>query len=141
MEFRTRGGIRPRTGGFSLVELMVAITVLLVAVLGTFVAQIASHDLLRQSRETNLASADLAAAMEELLVLPADQIPLAGRFPPGQPIAAFEGLHLANERIVPAYPGFTGPTPPDPLAIVLTLTFDDAKGRRRELRLASMKTR
>ncbi|MBK7876034.1 MAG: hypothetical protein IPJ77_09820 [Planctomycetes bacterium] len=120
---------------------MIAITVLLVAVLGTFVAQLASHSLLRQSRETNLATADLAAAMEQMLVLPADQIPLAGRFPPGQPIAAFDGLHLANERIVPTYPGFTGPTPPDPLPIVLTLTFDDSKGRQRVLRLASMKTR
>lgn len=130
-----------RRGGFSLVELMVAMTVLLVAVLGTLVAQLSSHTLLRQARETNVASADLAAAMESLLVLPADQIPLAGRFPPNVPMAAFEDKSFASQSIVPTYPGFAGGTPPDPLPIVLTMTFDDFQGRRRSLRLVSMKTR
>jgi prepilin-type N-terminal cleavage/methylation domain-containing protein len=134
---------RTRTSGLSLIELMIALTVLLVAVLGTVVTQLGSSALVVQSRETNRASADLTAAMEALLILPPDQIPTPGRYPPGQSIAAFDDLHLANERIVPSYPGWAGGTAdvPDPLPIVLTLTFQDFKGRQRQMRLASMKTR
>ena len=136
-------GARRRRGGFTLVELMIAITVILVAVVSTFTAQISSHNLIRVSRETNTAIADLQAAMERVLLRPADQIPLAGaaNFPPGASIAAFDDLHLDNERIVPAYPDFAGGDVPDPLQIVLTLTWDDYRGRPRSIRLASMKTR
>lgn len=134
---------RNRKRGFTLMELMIAITILLVAVLSTFVSQLSSHNLIRTSRETNSAIADLQAAMERVLLRPADQIPLAGaaNYPPGQPIAMFDGLHLSGETIVPSYPGFAGGAVPDPLPIVLTLAWNDFKGRPRTMRLASMKTR
>jgi prepilin-type N-terminal cleavage/methylation domain-containing protein len=133
---------RGQAPGFTLVELMIAITVLLVAVLATFVSQLRARDLIRTARDTEVATGDLEAAMERVLVFPPDQLPgPAGRFPDGQPIAAFEGLHLANESIVVTYPGFAGGEVPDPLSIVLTLTFDDFSGRPRVMRLASMKTR
>lgn len=142
--FGRRRPVRGRRGraAFTLVELMIAITVLLVAVLATFVSQLTSRDLLRTARETEVAVGDLEAAMERVLVFPPDQLPgPTGRFPDGQPIAAFDGLHLPNESIVVTYPGYAGGAVPDPLSIVLTLTFDDFKGRQRVLRLASMKTR
>jgi prepilin-type N-terminal cleavage/methylation domain-containing protein len=133
---------RRRAGGFTLVELMIAITVLLVAVLGTFVSQLSSRDLIRTARETEVAMGDLEAAMERVLVFPPDQLPgPTGRFPDGSAIAEFEDLHLTNESIVVDYPGYAGGAVPDPLSIVLTLTFNDFKGRQRVLRLASMKTR
>ena len=137
----TAGGRRGR-GGFTLVELMIAIGILLVAVLTTFVTQLASHNLLLTARDTNVAMGDLEAAMEQVLVFQPDQLPApTGLFPHGQPIPAFEGLHLANERVVVTYPGYAGAAVPDPLQIVVTLTFNDHKGRQRMLRLASMKTR
>ena len=137
-----RPGGRRASGGFTLVELMIAITVMMVAVLATFVTQLSSHNLMRTARDTNVAMGDLQAAIEQVLVFPCNQLPQpTGRFPNGQAIAAFDGLHLANERIVVTYPGYAGGAIPDPLQIVLTLTFNDHAGRQRVLRLASMKTR
>ncbi|MFN0242116.1 MAG: prepilin-type N-terminal cleavage/methylation domain-containing protein [Planctomycetota bacterium] len=129
--------------GFTLVEMMIAITVLAVAVLSTFITQISSHNLMRTSRETNVAMADAEAAMDRLLLLPVDEIPVAGSlFAAGQPVAAFTNLHLDNETIVPTYPGFAGVGAiPDPLQIVLTVTWNDYAGRQRIIRLSSMKTR
>jgi hypothetical protein len=125
-----------------MVELMIAATVLLVAVLATFVTQISSSNLIHVSRDTTTGMADLQAAMEEVLLLPMDSIPVTpGPYPPNVPIAAFTNLHLRNESIVPTYPGYTGGTIPDPLQIVLTLKFNDYKGRLRKMTLASMKTR
>lgn len=128
--------------GFTLVELMIAITILTIAVMATFVTQLGANNLMRQSRQTNTAMADLEAAMEEILILPCDQIPLAGGgYPPAVAIGAFTNLHLSGETIVPTYPGYAGVTVPDPLQVVLTCTFNDPKGRQRIIRLASMKTR
>lgn len=138
--FRRAGRTRR---GFTLVEMMIAITVLAVAVLSTFITQISSHNLMRTSRETNVAMADAEAAMDRLLLLPVDEIPVAGSlFAAGQPVAAFTNLHLDNETIVPTYPGYAGVGPiPDPLQIVLTVTWNDYAGRQRIIRLSSMKTR
>jgi prepilin-type N-terminal cleavage/methylation domain-containing protein len=143
MGFRVARHASRRTGGFTLLELMIAVSVILVAVVSTFAAQISSHNLILTSRETNTAVADLQAAMERVLLRPADQIPLAGaaNFPPGTPIAAFNDLHLANQRVVPTYPDFAGGAVPDPLEIVLTMSWNDHKGRPRTMRLASVKTR
>jgi len=136
------GATRARSGGFTLVEVMIATTVLMVAVLTTFVTAISSHDLVRGARDTNTGIADLQAAMEEVLLRSVDEIPVAGSpFAPNAPIAAFTNLHLRNETIVASYPGYAGGAIPDPLPIVLTLSFRDGKGRPRTLKLASMKTR
>lgn len=139
-----RGG-RPRyrrgNAGFTLVELMIAIGVLMIAVLGAFRTQIAAHNLLASASETNTAMADLQAAMEEIMLLPIDAIPVTGAYPPGVAIADFNGLHLAAESIVPSYPGFAGGDVPDPLEVQLTITWNDYAGRARRLTLASMKTR
>ncbi|MBL8860718.1 MAG: prepilin-type N-terminal cleavage/methylation domain-containing protein [Planctomycetes bacterium] len=129
-------------GGFTLVELMIAITVLLVAVLGTFSSQLRARELIQTTRETAIATADLRAAMERILLRPIDQLPIAGSaFADDQPIAQFEGLHLTDQRIVADYPGYTGGAVPDPLPIVLTMTWTDPRGRPRTETLRSMKTR
>jgi hypothetical protein len=125
-----------------MVELMIASTVLMVAVLATFVTQISSNNLIRVAHETNTGMADLQAAMESVLLRPVDTIPIpTSPFKPNTPIAAYTNLHLPSETIIPTYPGYAGGTVPDPLQIVLTLTFKDHKGRQRTMRLASMKTR
>jgi prepilin-type N-terminal cleavage/methylation domain-containing protein len=133
---------RSARAGFSLVEVMIAVTVLLVAVLGTFVAQLSSHNLLRTSRDANRAMADLESAMEQVILLQPDQIPVPGSpFAANQPIAAFTNLHFRTETIVPTYPGYTPGNVPDPLSIILTCTYVDQLGRQRKLTLSSMKTR
>jgi type II secretory pathway pseudopilin PulG len=132
-----------RSAGFSMLELMIGIGVLLVAVLGALGSQLVSNDLLHNTRETDAATTDLQAAMEQVLLRAPAQIPIAGSpFQSGQPIAAFERLHLKDERIIATYPGYTVGLPvPDPLQIVLNATWTDFRGRPRSMRIACLKTR
>jgi prepilin-type N-terminal cleavage/methylation domain-containing protein len=132
------GSGRPKTG-FTVLELMVAISVLLVATLTALSSQVTSMNLMNTSRETNTAISDLQAAMEQLLLVPALELPEHEDFGHERIITAFDDLHLAGERIVVTYPGYDGATVPDPLPIVLTLNWNDYAGRPRDLSLRSMK--
>jgi len=129
--------------GVTLVELMIAISVLLITVAGAVSSEIASQRLLVTSTETSTAMTDLQACMEKLQLMAIEDIPIVGsEFEADQPVEAFEGLHLADQRIVASYPGYVvGQAVPDPLEIVLTLTWSDPQRRGRSLQLASMKTR
>ncbi len=142
MAVRSKSGGRSG-GGFTLLELMIAVGVILVAVLGTFGAQFTSHQLVRTARETETASLDLQAAMEQVMMVSPDLLPIpGGRFPAGQPIAAFTNRHLRNELLVATYPNYPGgATVPDPLDVVLTLTWQDFRDRPRTMQLACRKTR
>jgi hypothetical protein len=117
--------------------------VLVVAVVSAFASQIAALNLIRTTREQNTAVAELTAAMEEATSLPVDLLPIAGSaFADGQPIAAFEGRILPDERVVVTYPGYVAGAPvPDPLAIVMTLTWTDWAGRAATMRVATLKAR
>lgn len=132
-----------RERGFGLVELMISITVILFGVLAVFSSEISSLGVVKGSRETNTAMAELQAAMEQILTLPHADIPkAAGPYAPDQPIAAFEDRAFNEERIVATYPGYTGTgTVPDPLTITLTISWRDANGGSRTLSLTSAKTK
>lgn len=134
---------RSRSAGFSLYELMIAVGILLVAVLATLQSQITSLNLVHTTHETDTATSDLQAAMEQILLRSPDQIPIVGSpFAAGLPIAAFTNLHLRNERIVPTYPNYPGGLiVPDPLQIQLTLNWNDYRGRPRRMQIASTRTR
>jgi prepilin-type N-terminal cleavage/methylation domain-containing protein len=143
-KLRIQRGIEGRKGaaGFGLIELLVAITVASIVLVGAGVAQSVCFELNRTSQETLTAVSDLDTAMEAIRLLPLQEIPAAeGPYAPGQSIAAFEDLHLENERIVATYPGYDGGGVPDPLEIRLTVTFDDHAGRPRSLSIASLRTR
>jgi len=134
---------RRARAGFTLIELMIAIIVLLVAVMATFTSQLRARELMQTSRETNTAMGDLQSAMERILLRPVDEVPIAGSpFEDDTAIAAFDGLHLPNEQILVDYPGYVlgGPVP-DPLPIVLRLNWTDSRGRPRSMFLRSMTTR
>ena len=143
MAGRAIGRGKRHSAGFTLHELMIAIGVLLVAVLGTFSSHLVSQNLVSTTRETDAATTDLQAAMEQILLRSPDQIPIVGSpFRANQPIVAFNNLHLRNEQLVPSYPGYAGGAAvPDPLQIVLTATWTDFKGRPRSMRIASLRTR
>jgi type II secretory pathway pseudopilin PulG len=129
--------------GFSLYELTIAIGVLMVGILVALQSQVSSTHLVQTTHETDTATSDLQSAMERILLLSPDHIPVAGSaFEAGTPIAAFSDLHLHNERIVPTYPGYGGgAVVPDPLQIQLTLTWNDFQGRQRTMQIACTRTR
>lgn len=139
-------GIRRRRardlGGFSLVETMIGITVVMIAMMASLASQIAASNLQRASRETNQAVMDLKACMDEILVQPPAALPSPGtKYADDSVIAAYSDLHLADELIRVDYPGYVaGGAVPNPLTIALSLTWTDYAGRARELTLSSMKT-
>ena len=136
-----RSSGRTGRGGFSLLETLIAITVLMVAVMSAMSSQVTSMNLMRTNRESNAAMTDLETAMEGLLVLDTLQ-EIVTLNPDGQAIAAFNGLNLPNETIIPTYPGLAGGgAVPDPLEINLNMTWTDWRGRQRSLQLATMKAR
>lgn len=133
---------RRASSGFTLVELAVAMTFMLVAVLGTVSSQVASHKLMETARETNIAMADLQNAMERILLIPREQIPVAGgHYPPGAAIPAFDDLHLAGERIVPTYPNFVPGAPlPDLLFINIEIDWNTFDGHQRSISITCAKS-
>ncbi|MEM7515807.1 MAG: type II secretion system protein [Planctomycetota bacterium] len=127
--------------GFTLVELMFSLTILLVAVVGTAGTQVSTRRLIRTSAESRIAMTDLQAVMEEILLQPLDQIP-TGAFAPGQSIEAWDDRHLREQRIVAEYPDWVaGGDLPDPLEIRLQVTWSAFDGTNRRLSLSSLKTR
>ena len=136
---RGRGG---SVGGFTLIELVLAASLLLIGVMAAFSSQLSSMNLSRASRESNTAMTDIQTAMDEVLLQPIDQIPTAGFYPPNQPIAAYTNLNLNGETVTPSYPNYGGVGPvPDPLEIVLSMTWKDWRGRRMAIQLATVKAR
>jgi hypothetical protein len=127
-----------------MLELMVAIGVMMVAILSAFGSQLTSMNLVTISRETDTAVTDLQACMESILVMETDQIPLqSSPYGDGREISGFD--NLPSETLIATYAGFpTGSDDPrdvpDPLEIVLTLTWNDHKGRARSAALISVKT-
>ena len=125
-----------------MVEVMIAIAILMIAVAGATASQVSFNRLAATSAETSSGMADLQACMERVLLEAPVDLPIAGSlYEAGISIVAFEGLHLNGERIRATYPDYAGGTVPDPLEIILTLSFQDHQGRQRIMRLASMKTR
>jgi prepilin-type N-terminal cleavage/methylation domain-containing protein len=86
-------------GGFSLLELMIAVALLAVGVLSAFYGQVSSLNLLRAARERNTAMSDLEACMETILAEPLADIP--GAFPAGVSVPEFDGLNLDAQQLVP----------------------------------------
>jgi hypothetical protein len=122
-----------------LLEVMIAISVLLIAVMAAMSTQVSSMNLIRASEESNTAVSDLHVAMEELLVTTqVANIPVL--FPAATPIPAFTNLNLGGETVVPTYPGMGAGPVPDPLEVILTLTWNDWRGRPRQARVATMVT-
>ena len=136
-------GNRNSRSGFTLIELMIAGVIMVVAVMTTMATQVRVLDLVKTTRETNLAMADLQAAMEQLMLVQFDNVHVAGSvYADGQAVAAFNGLHLTTEAITCDYPGYVaGATVPSPLTIVLTCTWSDWRGRARTLQLSTARTR
>ena len=131
--------LRTEKGGFSLLELLVAATVMTLAVLGSLSAHAGSQKLARNARDTERAMSDLQAAMEEVLLSPLDEV--TTEFPDGTAMATFDDLHLTDEQVVVSYPNFVGATVPDPLEVVITVTWRGTSAGQRSLTLSTLMTK
>lgn len=142
MQFVDRPELGQRSG-FSLLELMFALSILAVAIGAAFSGQVGSSKLLETSAETRIALQDLRTAMEDILASPTpEDLPLVGSpYQAGQPVQAYEGLHLRDQRLVATYPNYTGGTVPDSLQVRLTMTWLDANGNARLQDLVTVVTR
>jgi hypothetical protein len=119
---------------------MFAMSILTVGVMAAFSSQVGSMELMRSSRETQTASADLRAAMEDLLTRTPEFLVEHPESPylPDQSIEAFEDLHLTGQTIVTRYPNYTvGGVVPPILQIALECTWVDYEGRERDLQLVT----
>ena len=130
-----RGQAAGERSGFTLLELMFALTILSVGVMAAFSGQMNSMSLISSSDETRLAVMDLSAAMETLIARGPDQC--VATYPAGQPLDTYDSLHLIDQAIVPSYPGYAGGPVPDVLQVELVCTWTDFEGRTRSLDLAS----
>jgi prepilin-type N-terminal cleavage/methylation domain-containing protein len=140
---RTRSRASRARSGFTLIELMLAVVILVVAICAAISSQVVAHNLLRTSRETNVAMADLQGALELAILQPPAALPLAGsEFEHGVAIPRFTDLHLRNQRVTATYPGYVvGGAVPDPLQVVMTIRWDDYLQRPRTLALATIRGR
>ncbi len=118
-----------------MIELMFAIGVFMVAIVAAYSSQVTSAGLVKTSRETKVAVAELRTAMEDLLGQPFNDLQVD--FPDGQTIPAYDDRVMNGERIRVAYP-VPGA---DPLEIQLILSWNDYRGRPRTMSLTSMRTR
>ncbi len=129
--------------GFSLIELMMAVVILVVSICAAISSQVIAHNLLRTSRESNTALSDLQGAMELAILQNPAALPLAGsEFESGVAIPRFNNLHLRNQTVTATYPGYVvGAAVPDPLQVVMTIRWNDYLERPRTLSLATMRAR
>ena len=133
-----RGGARlqRRCSGFTMIELLVAITVLLVSLAAAFGSQVASFGVIGSSRDSTLAMAELERCMEEVLTKSSDNIPVD--YPEGDPIPGYGDVRLKQQAIAPRYPDYSGSGAiPDPLDVVLEATWLDDRGRLQRLTLTT----
>ncbi len=145
---RTGGGVghRPKKysqAGVSLVEVMVAIVVLLIASSAAFMSQLTSMRMVNQSRDIAVAMSDLEACMDQIRLTPVDALAVDGSaFEHGESVDQFDDLHLRDQRIVVTYPGYVaGADLPEPLEVLVQATWTPARGGQVTQSLRSVRVR
>jgi prepilin-type N-terminal cleavage/methylation domain-containing protein len=135
---------RTKSGGFTFVEVLVAVTLLVIGFLGVYGSLHASSLLRETANETNVAMFKLQTTMEYLFCLPFDQVPAL--FPDGTAVDVTalmdanpdNNFLLPGEQIVVTYPnGAEG----DPLHFAITITWNSRLGTVRTETIESARAR
>jgi prepilin-type N-terminal cleavage/methylation domain-containing protein len=129
--------VRRSQGGFTILELMFAITVMLIGLAAAFGGQVGTRNVVRQSRETQLALTQLETVAEAIIAEVPDKLPVAGSaYAHGQEVALPTEVGLRDLAVICTYPGYTAGSPvPNPLQVHIEVTWTDFQGRRRDLSL------
>ncbi|QDU67824.1 PulJ/GspJ family protein [Engelhardtia mirabilis] len=135
-------GAKRRRRGFSVLELMLAMTVMTVGLVAAFSGQIGTQQVMRQSRETQLVLTRLETVMEYIHAQKPEDLPTNPVVAHGKTAPLDDDLGLDNLKIITLYDGYVpGVEPPDPLHFKITGAWTDFEGRQRSLTLASVVTR
>src|SRR5204863_7510698 len=93
---------RPRADvGMSLVEIMLALTVLTVVITTLFGSILSSHLLSRVNKDKHRAIMDTTALMEQMELIPIGN--LGAKFQHATDLPEFNGLHVPNQRVQVLY--------------------------------------
>ena len=132
-----------RGDGFTFIEVIVAITVMVLAFMGLYGSMQASALLRETAKETNVASFKLQNSMEYLFSVPFDDIPTI--LPPDTPFdivslmdsVAGNDFRLSNEQIKIQYEDLNV----DPIKFTITITWNSRLGTPRTASLSSARMR
>jgi Tfp pilus assembly protein PilV len=118
---------RPSQAGHSLVEVLIAGTILVTALLASVRNQISSLALLESSRDTEVATELLRAAMDEcFLASNAELADAGGAYAPGVALDLPEALE--GQQLVYTLPGYAGGAVPAFLEVQFQLTWTSSSG-------------
>jgi prepilin-type N-terminal cleavage/methylation domain-containing protein len=90
-----------KDAGMTLVEIMMALTVLTVVMVMLFGAFLSSHMLSRVNKDKHRALMDTTALMEQMAMVPIGN--LGTTFPNATNIPEFNNLHIPNQRVQVVY--------------------------------------
>jgi prepilin-type N-terminal cleavage/methylation domain-containing protein len=128
----------PGCHGFSLVEVLIGATILVIAMLGGFSAHIAADKLTRESAEKEIARGILESAMQRVLHEGAAELASGDSYVPGEAIAVPETTLLEDAQLRLETPGFVlGDPVPTVLTVRLVLAWTADSGIARSLSLTS----
>lgn len=125
-----------RQGGFSLVEVLIASTLLATSVCWSVLLTVRSRELAAHAQETNVAAGILEAEMAELMTF--DRVDLAGDV--YEPNTVLESEEFFTDQVL-LYetPGYEAGEPvPEILELSLTLTWTTHRGDTRTLNLRGL---
>ncbi len=136
---RTRNGAK----GFTFIEVLVGITLIVIGFLGLYASLLASGRLRESSKETNVAIFKLETTMEYLFSVPWDDITTL--LPEGTPVdivaitdsTAGNDFRLNNEQISLHYEDPSA----DPIKFTVTINWNTRFGTPRQASLSSARMR
>lgn len=131
-------GGNPRSG-FTILELMIAIGVMLVGLAAAFSGQISTTSLIQQSRDRQLALGYVEGVAESVATLPTGDLPEHPDYGDGLVVPGTDSSGLPNLEVVCTYPDWdVGKPVPNPLEVVITATWTDRSRRTSTLRVATL---
>jgi Tfp pilus assembly protein PilE len=123
--------------GLTLVEIMLALTVLTVVIVMFFGVFLSAHSLSRVNKDKHRALMDTTALMEQITLIPIGDI--ANTFPHATDIPEFNDLHIRDQRVQVVYAN--GNAAARPLEYQVVSTWTTAASRPARLSVQGVRAR
>ena len=129
---------RRRDGGFSLLETMFSMTVLLVAMTVLFEAMLTGGVASKDNKLRHRALQDVNSLTEQMTIVPLAN--LSTTFVHDTPIAEFDDLHVPNQEVRVLYAAGAGAATP-PINYEVVTTWTSSLGRTERLVIRGVRAR